>query len=156
MRRKDREVTDSGRIREIISACKCCRLGFCDDGKVYIVPLNFGYEECEGRYIFYFHGAKEGRKIDLIEKTHYAGFEMDANAEVYGKDTACTYTSRFQSVVGGGEVGFVENAEEKKRALRAIMRHNTGRADWEFQENMINAVCVFRLTVEELSCKEHL
>lgn len=156
MRRTDREITDENKIREILSACKCCRLGFYDGDKVYIVPLNFGYEEREGTYIFYFHGAKEGRKIDLIEKTHYAGFEMDANAEVYGKDTACTYTSRFQSVIGSGKVSFVEDMEEKKKALRAIMRHNTGKAEWDFQENMLNAVCVFALVAEELSCKEHL
>lgn len=156
MRRKDREITDEKKIREIIASCKCCRLGFCDEGEVYIVPLNFGYEEREGIYTFYFHGAKEGRKIDLIKKKHYAGFEMDANAEVYGSDTACTYTSRFQSVIGSGRVSFVEDLEEKKAALRAIMRHNTGKEKWDFQENMLNAVCVFALVAEELSCKEHL
>ena len=39
MRRKDREVTDSQKIREIILSCRCCRLGFYDNGQVYIVPL---------------------------------------------------------------------------------------------------------------------
>lgn len=156
MRRKDREVTDRQKIREIIAACHCCRLGFCDEGKAYIVPLNFGYEEKDGGYVFYFHSAKEGRKIDLIEKTHYAAFEMDANMEVYGKDTACSWAARFQSVMGGGKVSFVEVEEEKLFALRAIMHHNTGKEDWQFEENMLRAVCVFKLEVEELSCKEHL
>ena len=45
MRRKDREVTDSQKIREIILSCRCCRLGFYDNGEVYIVPLDFGYYE---------------------------------------------------------------------------------------------------------------
>lgn len=156
MRRKDREVTDRQRIREIIEACHCCRLGFCEEGKAYIVPLNFGYEEKDGRYVFYFHSAGEGRKISLIEKTHYAAFEMDANMEIYGKDTACSYAARFQSVMGGGRVSFIEEREEKLFALRAIMRHHTGKEDWAFEENMLRAVCVFKLEAEELSCKEHL
>lgn len=156
MRRKDREVTDAQKIREIIEACQCCRLGFCDEGKAYIVPLNFGFEQKDGKYIFYFHSAKEGRKIDLIEKTHYAAFEMDANMEIYGKDTACSYAARFQSVMGYGTVKFVESEPEKINALRAIMRHHTGREDWRFEENMLRSVCVFKLEVEELSCKEHL
>ena len=59
MRRKDREVTDSQKIREIILSCRCCRLGFYDNGQVYIVPLDFGYYENNGRHVFYFHGAKE-------------------------------------------------------------------------------------------------
>lgn len=68
MRRQDREVTDSARIREIISSCSVCRLGFCDGDEVYIVPLNFGYEEVDGKYVFYFHGAKAGRKAELIRR----------------------------------------------------------------------------------------
>ena len=43
MRRKDREITDEAKIDEIILNCNCCRLGFNDGGKVYIVPLSFGY-----------------------------------------------------------------------------------------------------------------
>lgn len=159
MRRKDREVTDGQRIGEIIESCQCCRLGLCDGGKAYIVPMNFGYEEKQGRYTLYFHSAKEGRKIDLIEKTGYAGFEMDANLKIYsnGADgSACSFTARFQSVIGSGRVSFVEEREEKLFALKTIMRHNTGKEDWKFEENMLNAVCVFKLEVQELSCKEHL
>ncbi|RAZ95235.1 pyridoxamine 5'-phosphate oxidase family protein, partial [Klebsiella oxytoca] len=61
MRRTDREVTDPVKIREIITSCDCCRLGFCDGERAYVVPLDFGFEERDGRYTFYFHGAKEGR-----------------------------------------------------------------------------------------------
>ena len=64
MRRKNREVTDRARIEEIIRSCHVCRLGFVDDGRAYIVPMNFGYVEEDGKYVFYFHSAKEGRKID--------------------------------------------------------------------------------------------
>lgn len=156
MRRKDREVTDRQKIREIVEACQCCRLGLCEDGKAYIVPMNFGYEERDGRYVFYFHSAREGRKIDLLKKNHYAAFEMDANVEIYGKDTACSYAARFSCVMGGGKVDFIEEPEKKLDALRAIMRHHTGREDWQFEANMLNAVCVFSLEAEELSCKVHL
>lgn len=79
MRRKDREVTDPGKIREIIAACDCCRLGLCDNGRAYIVPLDFGFAEQDGHYTFYFHSAKEGRKIGLIREAGWAAFEMDTN-----------------------------------------------------------------------------
>ena len=62
MRRKDRQVSDAAMQREIILACSCCRLGFCDEGGAYIVPLNFGYEERGGKRTFYFHkGRGTGR-----------------------------------------------------------------------------------------------
>lgn len=79
MRRNDREVTDSQKINNIILACDCCRIGFSDGNGVYIVPLNFGYVENGGKRTLYFHGAAEGRKINLIKQTGYAGFELDTN-----------------------------------------------------------------------------
>ena len=53
MRRTDREITDAEKITQIIQTCHCCRLGFCDNGAVYIVPLNFGYA-CEGGAFSFF------------------------------------------------------------------------------------------------------
>ena len=52
MRRKDRDVTDRQRIQEIIRSCYCCRIGFIDNGFVYIVPMNFG-ERIEGEKLFF-------------------------------------------------------------------------------------------------------
>ena len=45
MRRKDREVTDIAKIKEIMRNCNACRVGFADGDKVYIVPLSFGFTE---------------------------------------------------------------------------------------------------------------
>lgn len=155
MRRKDREITDREKIKSIILACHCCRLGFCDNGKVYIVPLNFGYDETADKRTFYFHGAKEGRKIDLILKNGYAGFELDTNYLLREGDIACEYTARFQSVIGEGRVSFIEEPKEKKEALLHIMKHHSDKGEWEFSDEMLHAVSLFKLEVEEISCKEH-
>lgn len=155
MRRKDREVTDPVKIREIIAACDCCRLGLCDGDRAYIVPLDFGFVENQGRYGFYFHGAQEGRKIDLIRKTGWAAFEMDCGHEWVLGETAQQTTSRFQSVMGGGPVTLVETEEEKRRGLLAIMAHVTGRDRWEIGRAALEKTQVFRLDVEELTCKVH-
>lgn len=145
---------DTEKLSEIISKCQCCRIGLNDEGKIYIVPLSFGYTETGGQYIFYFHGAKAGKKISLIEKTHYAGFEMDTGYELLQAQMPCDYSVRGFSVVGDGVVDFVGDSEEKKKALREIMKHNTGTSDWEFPENMLKATCVFKLVVQEISYKE--
>lgn len=156
MRRKDREVTDPIKIIEIINRCNCCRIGFNDNGSIYIVPLNFGYEKTENSFIFYFHSANEGRKIDLIHKNSNVGFEMDTNYKLNEADIACRYSASFQSVIGNGVVEIVDNADEKIKGLNLLMEHNTGRCDWHFDEKMLNAVAVFKLKVTNMSCKEHL
>lgn len=157
MRRKDREVTDPLKIKEVISNCQCCRLGLCDEGDVYIVPMSFGFEEQDGHYTLYFHSAAAGRKIDLMKRNPHVGFEMDTSYELHLADTACECGCAFQSVIGSGKVTFLEDKEEKTAALKALMKQTTGREDWApFQEDMLKVVCVFKLDVEELACKIHL
>ena len=155
MRRKDREVTDSAKIADIIDRCTCCRIGFNDEGEVYIVPLNFGCEIKDGAYVLYFHGAKEGRKIDLIRKSPKVGFEMDTNYELHTSDVACGCSAGFQSIIGSGVMSIVTDQDEKKHGLSLIMEHNAGKKDWTFNEKMLAAVCVFKLEVTKMSCKEH-
>ncbi len=155
MRRKDREVTDSVRIADIISRCTCCRIGFYDDGEVYIIPLNFGYEIKDDTYVFYFHGAKEGRKIELIQMSPAVGFEMDTGYALNAADLACNYSTYYQSIVGNGVLSIVSEPEEKKLGLSLLMEHNTGKQKWDFDEKMLNTVIVFKLVVGKMSCKEH-
>ncbi|MFR6331305.1 MAG: pyridoxamine 5'-phosphate oxidase family protein [Eisenbergiella sp.] len=95
--KKRQRGTDAGKIREAIEDSHCCRLGFYDEGEVYIVPMNFGYTEEEEKRIFYFHSAKEGRKVDLISRTHSAGFELDTNYQLHEGESLpifCRFSQR--------------------------------------------------------------
>ena len=82
MRRRDREETRREEIINIIAAADCCRLGLIDDdGLAYSVPLNFAFVE-EGDFgVFYFHGAAQGKKIDLVNRSLRASFEMDTTSD---------------------------------------------------------------------------
>ena len=66
------------------------------------------------------------------------------------------YTAAFRSVIGEGSVREVTDPEEKKAGLTAILRQSTGRDQWTYGPAMLAAVCVCRLDVETLACKEHL
>lgn len=74
MRRQDRAVTAPEKVRAVIDACEVCRLGLQDGRGVYVVPVNFGHTVEGGRHVFYFHGAAEGRKVDLVRRNGWAGF----------------------------------------------------------------------------------
>lgn len=156
MRRADRAVTDPAKINEIISRCHVCRLGLRDGERVYVVPLNFGLVERDGKQFLYFHGAGEGRKTDLIRQTGYACFEMDTGYRLRGGEQACDYTAAFQSVIGEGTIAVVEDPAEKEAGLNAVMNQITGKDRWTYGPAMLKEVCVFRLEVESLTCKEHL
>ena len=150
MRRKDREVLDEMKIDEFIRNCDCCRIGFYDkeNDEVYIVPLNFGYSNVDNKRIFYFHGAKEGRKIDLISKTNKVTFEMDSNHELIVGKMACNYSERYQSVMGTGIVSFVGNKEEKAKALNEIMFQSMGKKIGIFQNLCLMGLQCLKLKLQ--------
>lgn len=156
MRRKDREITDENQIDEIIRRCHCCRLGFNDNGEVYIVPLSFGFEKQGGKRYFYFHSAAEGRKIDLINRGGNIGFELDCGYELHTSDDPCGYTAAFSSVIGTGKAELLTDTAAKTYGLQSLMRHAAGLEGCGFSQEMLEQVCVFRLEVLELSCKVHL
>ena len=154
MRRKDREITDGEKIREIIEGCGCLRLGLCDDEGMYIVPLNFG-AVCEaGQWYFYCHGASAGRKYDCIQNRGRAAFEMDRAHELVTGREACEYSYLYESIIGDGTVEVVEDPEEKKKGLDAVMNHY-GRGEWHYDAELMRRVAVFKIRVLHLSCKAH-
>lgn len=172
MRRKDREITDKQRIDEIIRGCHCCRLGFCDQGEVYIVPLNFGFVATETGGTFYFHGAKAGRKYRLLQEHPTVAFQLDREYWLTGGQAACDYACHFQSVMGTGVASIITEPEERLAALKALMDQATAHhhaspapsasqhihpsgTPWSFQPEMVAATCVFKVEIHILSCKEH-
>lgn len=155
MRRRDREVNDDIRIDEIISQAKICRLGFYDEGEVYIVPLNYGYIRDMEQFTLYFHSAKSGRKIDLIKNCESVGFELDTGFTLMEGEVACDYSAYYASIIGNGKMSIVEDVDEKVAALQLIMSNYTGRDDWEYSEESLRRVAIMKMEVTKFSCKEH-
>lgn len=155
MRRKDREIKDYQKMLQILDQCDCIRIGFQEIEGTYILPLNFGYESKEGQLIFYFHGAREGKKVDLTRQQKVVGFELDTKHELVENEIACGYSYLFQSIIGKGTLEILEDKEEKVHGLTKIMNHYSKKDDWKFAPQMIESVNVWRLIATEWSCKEH-
>lgn len=155
MRRQDRKITDPAMICAVLDKCRTLHLGLVEDGRVYIVPLNYGWTEENGRYILYAHSAAEGRKIDLIRGGADVGFEMETGVEYFDADTACGWGNRYESIIGEGSATLLSTPEEKRQALAAIMAHYSARKDYTFEDAMVNLVQVIQIDVTALSCKIH-
>ena len=84
------------------------------------------------------------------------GFEIDGQFELIEGKKACDYSCKYQSVIGNGKIKILEDLEEKKKGLNAIMKQNTGKTDFEYNPKMIQNVSVYMLSVTKLSCKGHL
>ena len=153
MRRSDREIKDEKQIESFIIKEQVMRIAFYDKGEIYIVPVNYGFVNDSGKYRFYFHGAKAGRKYELSKELPDIGFEIDGNYELLEADIACEYSAKFQSVVGTGKISIVENREEKISGLNILMRQTSGKDGWRYSDEMLDAVTVYRVDVDKISCK---
>ena len=148
MRRKDREVTAIADLLAIIDRCRVCRLGLCDDGRAYIVPMNFGYSLENGALTLYFHSAREGKKIDIIRKNNKACFELDCDHKLLSGDQACEYSFAYSSIIGFGSIEFIDAEQEKINALEILMKHQTGK---EAQPDTLNSFIICKEAVDSVT-----
>lgn len=155
MRRSDREITEFNRIVEIMKRCKVCHIAFHDYDYPYVVPMNFGMSVDGEKITLYFHGAKIGRKHDLIKKNNKVGFVMENIISVITSDIACESVAEFESVMGTGEIEYVSD-EEKLDALKILMDQyaSPNGKKIQFDDKYINATSVLRLNVNNLSAKQ--
>jgi uncharacterized protein len=148
MRRKDLEILDKEKLMEVLQCCKVCRLGIADEIP-YIVPMNFGYtwDDC---LTLFFHSAPRGRKIDLLLKHPKVSFEMDCDHQLVAGSTACRYTYKYSSLMGVGEVRFLEDYDEKLTALKRIMERVTGTDEYVYDELAVKSVAVFTVDATDV------
>jgi len=148
MRRKDKEITEREVIDSIIAESKVCRLGLSDDDGPYIVPLSFGYDGSS----LYFHSFPKGKKIDILRKNGRVCFEFDSDGDPIPSDKACNWNVRYKSVIGSGEARFIEDSDEKLRALEIIMR-NYSEQSFEYPEKEVEKTAVLRVDIETITGK---
>ena len=172
MRRVDRQITDEARLREIMALCKVCRLGCVDNGRPYVVPLNFGYDWPEGgNPTLFFHGATEGHKLDVLRKNSAVCIEMDTNHQLVPGDEAAKYGFAYSSIIGFGDAVFVDDADGKRFALERLMAHQVGSASttgaptpfadslprgfpWQFPPETLARTGIFKVTFTYFTGKE--
>lgn len=153
MRRKDREVKDRDEIEKIILRCKTCHVAMVDDGAPYVVPLSFGYKFLENGVLeLYFHSAHEGKKIDVLRKNNKVCFEMASEGEPMFTDTPCNSGYYFASMIGYGEVFFIQDAVEKCEALSIMFKHQSGK-EAVFTADQAKTVCVYKIVSAEFTGK---
>ena len=150
MRRKDKEITDRMEIESVLSQARICRIGFSQNNKPYIVPMNFGYKD---GYLF-FHCAQEGMKIDIIKQNNNVCFEVDINHEITDTGILCNWSTRYSSVIGFGKALLVKDPIEKKLALNVIVNHYSPKAKFKYSEEALNKVGIIKIEITSMTGKK--
>ena len=159
MRRKDREITEFETIRQIIDSCEVLRIGLSDPEDPlypYIVPVNFGYTADEQDGIrFFIHGARAGRKFELMQKVKHCSFQMECDAVIEPIPQANDVTTRYKCVMGKADITLLED-DAAVRALQILMDCGEATRGFEWNRNAVPHTAVWELKVTELSAKANL
>jgi nitroimidazol reductase NimA-like FMN-containing flavoprotein (pyridoxamine 5'-phosphate oxidase superfamily) len=117
-----------------------------DDGYPYGLPIDYWYDEIENR--IYFHGAKEGHKLDAIKKcnkvsfcTYDKGYRKDGEWPLY-----------INSVIVFGKISIVNDNEKIIKNLCYKFTDDENYVADEL-EKAGNRVCCLELIPEHISGK---
>ena len=120
-----------------------------DDGYPYGIPIDHWYCEEDGK--IYFHGAKEGHKIDAIkacDKASYCVYD-----EGYRKEG--DWALNIKSVITFGRIRFVDDEDTARKICTEITRKFTDDEEY-LQKELTNAfpsVQCLELTPEHMTGK---
>ena len=154
MRRKDREVTDQAEIWAMLGRCDTVRLGIQGEETPYVVPVSFGTALEDGQRVIYFHCAREGRKLELLQKHPVVCVEADRCLGI--EPTAHGITARYESVIGVGTCELVEDEAAVIRGLKALLAHY-GCGDYDLSHcGALSRTAVGRVVLSSLTGKHNL
>lgn len=157
-------ITDEKIIKDILDNAKYGTMALCIDNKPYSIPFNF--IQCNN--VFYFHGNKKGKKIDIIQQNNFASFsvveEYSLLPSYFSTDTgnAKPATHLFSSVMIDGVIQIVQNYDEKVEVFQSLMEKYQPEGkfnhlrDKQMYEKIINATGMFKLLPKSISGKVKL
>ncbi len=145
-------INDREKIDKIIRSCRTCFLGLCDDDlNPYVVPMNFGLD---GDFI-YMHSAQEGRKWEMMNKNTKACVTFLSGDTIVhqNEEVACSWRVRSKSVIAEGELEFIDDYDEKEKALKIFMGQYSDK-EFSFNAPAVKNVGIFRLKIIKICGKE--
>ena len=161
MRRLEFVCEDKALLEEILQMCEYGTLSLSVNHLPYGVPLNFVWH----KESLYYHGAEEGRKIEMMHANANASFSVVKPLSLipsYFSHTrfACPASQFFASIIFEGKLINVTCMDEKVEALNALMQKLQPEGGYDvidasnaMYQKMLSTVSVYKLAPSSISFK---
>ncbi|MEX1378138.1 MAG: pyridoxamine 5'-phosphate oxidase family protein [Eubacteriales bacterium] len=155
MRRKEKQMPKD-EVYKYLKKCTVVRLALFDNEYPYIVPMNYGFENADGKDILYMHCANDGKKLDLLKSNQKVGFEMDLDYGITNDETPSECTTKYASLIGTGLVEIVNSYTDKAHALSILMKEIAGREVQVFDKRIVDKTTILKLTIKNITGKTNI
>lgn len=117
MRKKSRQMSTEWAL-DVLKKAPYVTVSLTDtDGTPYGLPLSLA---SASDTVFYFHGASQGRKLDIIRNNPRVCLSAVTKCHPVAGPLDGSFTLEFQSAIAYGTAEIVEDEQEKIMALRII------------------------------------
>lgn len=151
VRRKDREITDPGEMRQVLKDTKFVTVALCMNDEPYLVSLSHGYDEAKN--CLYFHCAPEGKKI-VYQKANNKVWGQAALD--FGVTEECDYA--YTSIHFSGKMYLIEDLSEKHHAMEVLVRQVSLNSETKLEKikpDRLNSITIGRIDIDYMSGKKH-
>lgn len=145
------EVASGERGEAFLKAAGIGRLGLCREGEPYVIPISFVYDD--GR--IFFHGSKEGKKMEFIAANPRVCIEVD-EAEFVDVEDPCKLHFNYRSAVAYGKARVLEETGEMLEGLRLLVdKYSPGKGELLTRDRVedYSDLAVVEISVEEITEK---
>ena len=155
---KKYEIQSKQKIIDFLNSQPAGRLASIDkNGYPQVIPMNFVYADGA----IYMHSHPFGEKLDNIRRNPNVGFEVDEHicflpSYYFHPTDASQADTLYISVVIKGRAEIVEDAEEKARALNALMEKYQKEGRYEALQaemRVVEEVAVIKVTPNDMRGK---
>ncbi|MDD7512845.1 MAG: pyridoxamine 5'-phosphate oxidase family protein [Clostridiales bacterium] len=121
-----------------------------DDGYPYAIPVNYFYDETEGK--IFFHGAKAGYKVDCLKSSYKVCFTV-IGSEMIREEAWAPY---MRSVVIFGRCQLIDDKQNAMKRLKDFAMKYYPREEMVLDEIKADgkATQMFEIDIEHMTGKE--
>lgn len=144
-------IEDRTEIETIIRSCKTCYVAVSDEGKPYVLPMNFALD---GDTVV-LHSAREGRLWETLKKNPAVCINWTLGEQLTWQNVrvGCSYSVKSKSVIVEGSVTFIEDYDEKYRLLQVLMSQYSD-LEFQFSPPAVRNVAIYQVPILQITAKE--
>lgn len=154
MHREKVRVSDKKMLSAILDMNNVACVALYDDPYPYIVPMNYGYE-WDDKLVFYFHMAKDGHRINLINRNPNVSLNINSFLDRQGFQIYRKENHDYRSVTAYGTAEIISPVDEEayKHGFSILNLHNNRSAVKVIAPIMYDRLLVLKITAEIVTGK---